>query len=636
MNTRTPLRASGPGTSRPQDVAPSPLLDRLAHVLATTQDLSASSDALALAASTWEESYHLSPQRGNILRALPLPESPVVLEIGARCGGLTRHLGELGGTVDALEPHHGMAQVARARCADLTSVVVHEATLDDVPLETTYDLVVAVDASDLLASQGLTTADLAERATALLRPGGLLLIAGDNPRGVRFQAGDSTPTIGRDGGAPLARLHQADVESAVRAAGLEPRSLLAFPDHRHTQLLFDHDALAAIDSQLLLALPSFPSPPYLDRPATFPEEHLWAAAVEAGTGAQHANAYVVLAGTAPAPVNAAASFWTVGRRAAQSAFNRIRQRGDELVVERALAFPGSLAPDGPLSIRPHTEAFVAGATLTRRLGSAASIDEARALLRGWRDLVIASCHEGEPVPWDLIPRNVVVTDDQRLVAIDQEWQLDGGDAEVILTRGCFWLTYDVAIARRPPSWLPVTGTTDVAALADLIADLAGCQLSAGWVDRLIDREAQHMSHVWPTDDRHSRAARARKEWHQLTDLSRTPPQTDGPTETTEPVSSEAFSTVVEALSSTNAALQQQVRDLELELRHAELIHRDHAIGLMATAEKLRDRHEMSQSSLRRARAKMSRLQKRNAAMKASATWRVGSFFVRPFNRLRRR
>ena len=105
---------------------------------------------------------------------------------------------------------------------------------------------------------------------------------------------------------------------------------------------------------------------------------------------------------------------------------------------------------------------------------------------------------------------------------------------------------------------------------------------------------------------------------------------------TDPVSQESFTSVVEALSTANAALQLQVRDLELELRHAALIHRDHAIGLMATAEKLRQRHEISQSSLRRARDKATRLQKRNAAMRASATWRIGSFFVRPLTFLRRR
>lgn len=633
MNTSTPLRASGLGRSLPVDTAPSCLLERLADVFAASADLSASSDSLALAARTWDETYHLSPQRGNIVQALSLPPSPVVLEIGARCGGLTRHLGDLGGTVDALEPDRAMAQIARTRCADQSTVVIHEATLGDVPLEQTYDLVVAVDAVDLLTEHGLTVSDLVERAKAVLRPGGTLLIAGDNPLGARFQAGDATPTIGRNGGAALPRLPQGDVEAAVTSAGLTPRSLLAFPDHRHTQLLFDHDALAAIDPQLLRTLPKFPSPPYHDRVASFSEEHLWAAALEAGTGARHANAYVIVASDVPPPIDAAAYFWTVGRSAAQSAFNQIRHDGDEIVVGRARAFPEATTPGGPLSIRPHTEAFVPGVALTRRLSSTTSVDEARALLQGWRDLVVASCREDEPVPWDLIPRNVIVTDDDRLVAIDQEWQLEGGDADTVLTRGCFWLTYDLAIAGRPPCWLP---TTSVAMLAELIANLADCDLPADWVEKFICREATHMSYVWPTDARHSRSARARKEWHQLTNLSRTEPQSAGSNDQTDPLSQESFTSVVEALSTANAALQRRVRDLELELRHAALIHRDHAIGLMATAEKLRQRHEISQSSLRRARTKATRLQKRNAAMRASATWRIGSFFVRPLKFLRRR
>lgn len=651
MGTSAPVHASAPTT------APDPLLDRLGHVLATADGLEGCSDSLALAARTWDETYHLSPQRGNVLHALagtPLPASPAVLEIGARCGGLTRHLGELGGTVDALEPDPAWADLARTRCADLPGVSVHDRPLDDLAAEPAYDLVVAVDALDLLAEQGLTLHDLATRAHALLRPGGVLLLAADNLSGVRYLAGDSGPSIARDGtpGGVLPRLRRADVESALTAAGLVPRTRSAFPDHRHTSLLLDYDSLAAVDPQLLLVLPPFPSTPHHPRTGPFPEQQLWASAVDDGSAAGLANSVVVVAGRqedAGTSIGTSAStrttddiatFWTVGRSAGQSARNQIRREtaadgSTVVVVDRALAFPHAPRPTGPLSLRPHVERYVPGTPLTRVLAGTTSFDEARSLLVAWREYVVEACRADGPVPWDLMPRNVIVTGDGTLVAIDQEWQLEGGGAEDVLSRACFWLTYDLVIAQRTPAWLPVA---TISSTAHVLADIAGCGLPADWLDRLIDREADHMSQVWPADTRHSRPARARKERHQLSDLSRIqPPPSDDLDGSRQPaVSAESFDAVVEALSATNAALQQRVRELELEARHAALVHRDHAIGLSATAEKLRTRHEMAQTALRRTRDKLERAQNRNTAMRASTTWRIGSFFVRPFSRLRGR
>jgi SAM-dependent methyltransferase len=629
----TPLRTARPQAPGTGDVPLSPVQQRLAQIMATADDLSAASDSLELAARTWEERYHLSPQRGTILQALPIAESPTVLEIGARCGGLTRHLGELGGLVDAVEPQPAMARLARTRCADLPGVVVHETTLAAVPVEPAYDLVVAVDALDLLADEGMTIDDLLMWSAALLRPGGMVLVAGDNTVGVRFRAGDSTPLLHRVDASALPRLSRADVEASAVAAGLVATTLRAFPDHRHAKLLYDHDAVVELDPGLLAVLPSFPSPPYLERTAEFPERQLWAEAVHDGTAAEHANAVVVLAAREPVRIDAAAAYWSAGRSVGQSAFNRIRRHGDDIVVERALRFPDTKPPAGPLRLRPQLEPYVDGARLVRLLSESTSLERAAELLHPWRDLVHEACRDRSTVPWDLIPRNVMVTDDG-LAAFDQEWELDGGDAATVLARGCFWLAYDLGIAGPRPCWLPAT---TVAATAHLIADLAGCSLPADWIGSFIDHESVHMSYVWPTDARHSRSARARKEWHQLTDLSRTElPRRTGADHSADSSGQDASDAVIEALTTTNAALQQRISELELELRHSALVHRDHAIGLMTTAETFRTRHEMAQSSLRRARTKITRLQKRNAEMRASLTWRIGSLFVRPISRLRRR
>lgn len=631
MTATTPLRSATPPLAPEQSPALGRLETRLLAAITAAADPSSMSDDLELTARGWVEQYHLSPQRANVLRSLPLPVEPTVLEIGARGGGLTRYLGELGGPVDALETDPAMAAVARARCADLPLVTIHETKLADLPREPGYDLVVVVDALD---EQGLGIDGLLELCGAVLNPDGLIVLAADNVDGVRFVAGDTAPPIGRAAAAPPRRLLQADVETAVAAAGYATRSLHAFPDHRHTKVLYDHDALVAIDPALLAELPSFPSPPYRVRSTTFPEEQLWRAAIHDGTAAGHANSFVVLAGREVPALEPAATYWSLGRRSAQSAANRVVRHGHDVVVERAPAFPSMFPADGPLRLRPHTEPFVRGTSMVEALAEATTLEDAARLLTAWRDLVTAACEGAQSVPWDLIPRNVVVTDDGQVRTIDQEWELDGGDAVTVLSRGCFWLAHDLLIARTPPGWLP---PSTVASGARLIAQLARCGLQSDWLDRFIDRESVHMSCVWPANARYSRSGRARKEWHKLTELSNlggeTAPLEDSPTDAgaTEPLQD-----VVAALSATNAELQQRVQKLEMELRHAALVHRDHAIGLMATAETFRRRHEIAEESLAQARAKAARLTKRVRAMRASRTWRVGSFFTRPMARLKGR
>ncbi|MET0931154.1 MAG: methyltransferase domain-containing protein [Aeromicrobium sp.] len=635
MTATTPLRSANPPQGHTEAVHLDPAQSHLVAILERAEDLSSWSDDLELSAHAWAERYHLAPQRANVLRSLPLPAQPDVLEIGARCGGLTRYLGELGGLVDALEPDPGLSAVARARCADQPSVRFFADTIVAVPPIPAYDLVVVIDAVDLMDEQELDMEALADRCAAVLRPGGLVVFAADNANGVRNLAGDSAPPIGRPSGGSPRRLLQADVESSFAAAGLATRSLQAFPDHRHTKVLYDHDALTAIDPHLLTELPAFPSPPYAARRSDFPEKPMWDSAVRAGTAAGHANSFVVLAGTTPPTVDVAATYWTMGRRAAQSAVNRIIRSDDGVVVQRSPAFPAAFPADTALHLRPHTEPFVRGASMTAALAAAPTVKSVSTLLYTWRDLVENACHDSSSIPWDLIPRNVVITDAGDAVPIDQEWELDGGDAVTILTRGCFWLAYDLLDARPRPTWLP---SSSVATAARLLADLAGLGLPSDWLDSFIDREARHMAIVWPASTRYSRPRRARKEWHNLTDLSNREPteSSDDPTSEVEPVpgTGESLPEVIEALSVTNADLQERIRSLQAQIRHVELVHRDHAIGLMATAETLRRRHEISERSLAQARAKSTRLQKRVRSMQASRTWRIGSFFTRPMARLR--
>jgi 2-polyprenyl-3-methyl-5-hydroxy-6-metoxy-1,4-benzoquinol methylase len=179
-------------TEHPSDTT---VAARLLRLLGTVDDLTSSSDELAAHCVDWLTSYHLSPARANVIRALDLPVSSAVLELGAGAGAVTRHLGETFSSVDAWEIDPDLAAVASARCADLPSTVVRAGWLDDIPAGATYDVVVALDVLGDLDRHGDDLASLVRRCCALLTPDGVLVLAADNADGVRYLAGEATPRL---------------------------------------------------------------------------------------------------------------------------------------------------------------------------------------------------------------------------------------------------------------------------------------------------------------------------------------------------------------------------------------------------------------------------------------------------------
>lgn len=99
---------------------------------------------------------------------------------------------------------------------------------------------------------------------------------------------------------------------------------------------------------------------------------------------------------------------------------------------------------------------------------------------------------------------------------------------------------------------------------------------------------------------------------------------------------DALRGTVTTMSAENERLRQRIDELTFERRHAEMVHRDHAIGLTAELETLRERYVIAQTQLRRARDKAARLQKVVSEMRASTTWRLGRRLIGPFARLRGR
>lgn len=96
------------------------------EAIEAASDLSTDGEAFRTASVTGHPGarHMLSWRRHLPLRALGLPAGGRAVELGAGCGTVTRYLGERCDAVLAVETASGLAEAARARCADLPHVTV--------------------------------------------------------------------------------------------------------------------------------------------------------------------------------------------------------------------------------------------------------------------------------------------------------------------------------------------------------------------------------------------------------------------------------------------------------------------------------------------------------------------------------
>jgi SAM-dependent methyltransferase len=473
--------------------------ERIAGILSQAQDLSSLSDELALQADDWITRYHLSRERGNVVRPLALTPDARVLEVGAGCGAVTRALGESAGLVDALEPTLARARCAALRTRDLPRVQVHVGMLEDVPREPVYDAVIAVGVLEYVggATDDAVRVEFLREASARLRPGGCVVVAIENRLGVKYFAGAHEDHAGRPfegleeypSRGPFKTFARDELARLIADAGLEAQFLHAFPDYKLPRLVFADALLDGPASSLAWRAARFPSyDATAPRPRLASELHLWRGLLQAGLGGQFANSFIVLChpsgGRPPWPAEQQAVFYAANRRAPFVTESRVLERGGGLVVARShLAGGDAVRREGALENTATTMAFEPGPTLLDRLEHADEADFANLLARWRRHVLETSRDAGERLNIDPMPDNIIDgADGWRIV--DDEWACAGWEPDTVLARCLVYLASSIAERLPPDTWPEGCRTT-----GDLVRHLATCA-DAGELDAPLEQALQ--------------------------------------------------------------------------------------------------------------------------------------------------
>ena len=159
------------------------------EVIRHVKDISSGSRELEAHIRDWPTLYHFSRERVLAYQSLNISPAAKVLEVGSGCGSITRLLGERAGAVLALEGSPRRALITRERTRDLQTVKVLCASFQDVVFREKFDLVVCngvLEYAPLFVTHDEPHRHMIEQLSALVSPGGSLIVAIENQLGLRY------------------------------------------------------------------------------------------------------------------------------------------------------------------------------------------------------------------------------------------------------------------------------------------------------------------------------------------------------------------------------------------------------------------------------------------------------------------
>lgn len=465
---------------------------RVYDLIAECDDRSVLSEQLASRISDWPTRYYLSSRRANLLRPIEGMLSGSVLEIGAGCGAITRYLGETANTVVALEPSPRRARAAAKRCEDLPHVSVVVEDLEHFSSEHRFDAVTLIGVLEYahrFSSREDAALHWLRCARALLKPGGVLLVAIENQMGLKYFAGAPEDHIGRpmfgvsdlytDNGART--YGRSSLDDLLRAAGFASVGFaLPFPDYKlpTSVLLSDgRDAMPGFDGGAALAAMSASRDPQLGTPTLFALDRAWRVTAENELLADMSNSFLAVAHSQPsehlygsANEHVSAYHFSTDRLRPFAKVTRFEETDGQRWVRRSFIAKDKQLDGAKFSCSPSDEPYIRGTAWTEELSRIVlrdnwAIEAVGDWLRQWIDALAthtglspeqlrASQYDADTlIPGgaiDLIPHNLLRTSDGGFQFIDLEWRsAEPLSLGYIVFRGLFEAVTSCVLAARP-------------------------------------------------------------------------------------------------------------------------------------------------------------------------------------------
>lgn len=526
---RLPIRPIGPSIAY-RDHAE----EKILRILEGAEDRSSGCEELAAHIDDWPSRYHLSPLRSNLLRPFRFAPGQRILEIGAGTGVLTRHLAEAGVQVVALEGSAARAEAIAVRCAGLDNVEVVCGPLTAYENPNPFDVVLVVGVLEYAASEagGRSTPErFLARIRQLLAAAGTLVLAIENQLGLKYLLGHPEDHLGVPwsgvagyaGGSGIRTYGRTPLADLLATNGFpQQRWLYPFPDYKLPRVILDHGLYEhAHGPRLVDQLVRAPTPPAQAPPSRVADERACHRVfLEAGLGAEVANAFLVCAGSAEqnkeALVDPHALAWCISsaRRPCWRRMKILRRGADGLEAVSISLASASPPTEGWLQHQPAgTANWVAGDTLELQVLAAChqgDEETVAALLRRWsRHLAAAAesasdtndaAHPFHPPPGaprlpghylDADLSNFILDGEDGLHYIDDEWRAEGGiDLGLACLRALWYLARDLVQAGAHHPW---SDTVTIDALALELATAAGLEIDVETLPRFRAAEAALMS-----------------------------------------------------------------------------------------------------------------------------------------------
>lgn len=433
--------------------------ERLAGIIRDAKDITLFSSELRNKCADWQTLYHLTSQRGNVLRPFAHLLKGDVLEIGAGCGAISRFLGENGGNILALEGSQRRASIAASRTRDLDNVQVVAERLDQFNPGRQFDaitLIGVLEYAPMFGNGESPEKDLLIQVRKLLKPGGFLFIAIENKLGLKYFAGAPEDHIrqsmygieGRYKAGEAKTWGYEELKQLLTETGYRYSDvLLPFPDYKlPTSIVTPAGSLTPGFDASALAVQSVVSDPQLPAHLTFSLQNCFPEIFRNKLGVSLANSFIFAASIdaeIPLDDSILAYHYSTQRKqhyAKETIFSKNSNNGIDVSYRFFVKEHSEPDTNRYLQIRKEGDKYYQGTLLGQQFINVLAnenwqLDDIIALMKQWLsaletfiknegDCLSFSCQADFSLPgyfMDAIPQNIIITDEKPIL-FDIEWQ----------------------------------------------------------------------------------------------------------------------------------------------------------------------------------------------------------------------